>query len=196
MRLKEERQRIEPHQGRFAERIGISQKKQSFYETGYRELRADYLALVAAAGIDVCYVLTGERADLGRLSAEASALVTSFERLPGALQQAAIATIDAMAGTSPTLHAPRRDYRGPAVTPAATLPSAPALERMFEALLIASPGMSEAELAHELAQRLPSALAAASGPLLEREADDPDAPPADAGSPANDRHESPRARHT
>lgn len=60
-RLAEERRRVQPHQGIFAKSIGITQGRQSLLEQGKRELRADYLETVAAVGLDVRYIVTGER---------------------------------------------------------------------------------------------------------------------------------------
>lgn len=195
-RLREERLRVEPHQGLFARRVGVTQQKQSFLENANRELRAEYLAEAAAAGVDVCYVLTGERSDLGRLSPEASALVTSFERLPDGMKRAAIATIDAMAGEPPTLHAPRQAYRSGVVTRPAGLPSEAALEQMFEGLLAANPRLQGAELAHELARHLPTAIEIARGPLLAADPDDPAATEEGSAAPGSDRREPRRARRT
>ena len=42
---------------------GVKKLAQHSYETGKRQPTADYLAAVAAAGIDILYVLTGVRAD-------------------------------------------------------------------------------------------------------------------------------------
>lgn len=173
----------------------MTQGKLSHIEVGRTEAKAGDLARLAAAGVDVCYLLTGERSDHARLSPEASTLVNSFEMLPPAMQRAALATIDAMAGAAPTLHAPRADYRAPISAPA-RLPSEPAMERMFEALLAASPGMYGAELAHELARRLPIALEAASAPLLDPQPMANGSPRADLEDPADDDRERPRARRT
>ena len=62
-RLAEERKRLGLRQAEFAALVGTDVPKQSLYETGRRELRADYLSRLADAKVDVGYVLTGQ--DLG-----------------------------------------------------------------------------------------------------------------------------------
>jgi transcriptional regulator with XRE-family HTH domain len=120
-RLREERMRVEPHQGRFAERIGITQNKQSFLENGTRELRADYLAAVAGAGIDVHYVLTGERLITDSLDPAASKLLSDFMALPAGLRHIASAVVQTLrreagalveAERPATVHARRLAYHG------------------------------------------------------------------------------------
>lgn len=75
-RLREERQKLKMSQTAFAERGGVTKKTQMLYEGHERFPDAQYLASVAAAGVDVLYVLTGER-----VAAPASApAVTSYER--------------------------------------------------------------------------------------------------------------------
>ena len=71
-RLKEERLRIEPSQQAFARRIGISKVRQCQLETGTRGPRADYLRAVAKLGVDINYIITGERSPslLSRREAE------------------------------------------------------------------------------------------------------------------------------
>lgn len=116
-RLHEERVRIEPHQGKFAKRIGISQQKQSFLEKGTRDLRADYLASVANAGIDIYYVLTGRRLNAEPLEGAAAELLSDFLRLPEQMQQLARSIIRTMRDQSSedperrSLHAPQAEYR-------------------------------------------------------------------------------------
>jgi len=60
-RLREERTRLGMNQGDMAQRGGVQRTAQSNYERDDRVPDAAYLALVAAAGVDVLYVVTGER---------------------------------------------------------------------------------------------------------------------------------------
>lgn len=60
-RLKEERVRLGLNQGDFAALATVSKTTQFNYEKGERSPDAAYLAAVAAAGVDVLYVLTGTR---------------------------------------------------------------------------------------------------------------------------------------
>lgn len=60
-RLKEERDRLGLTQEQMAGRLKVTQKTQGLYERGQRMPNAEYLALMAAQGCDVLYVLTGQR---------------------------------------------------------------------------------------------------------------------------------------
>ena len=87
-RLAEERKRLGLKQAEFASLVGTDVPKQSLYENDRRELRADYLARLAAAKVDVGYVLTAKRSEGSWLSEEASALLSSYLALPPELQAA------------------------------------------------------------------------------------------------------------
>lgn len=60
-RLKEERERLGFNQTDFAANAGASKNSQYNYEKGERSPDATYLAAVAEKGVDVLYVVTGER---------------------------------------------------------------------------------------------------------------------------------------
>lgn len=60
-RLKEERERLGLNQTDFAALAGASKNTQYNYEKGERSPDANYLAAAAEKGVDVLYVLTGER---------------------------------------------------------------------------------------------------------------------------------------
>ena len=115
-RLAEERRRLGLKQAEFAALVGTDVPKQSLYENDRRELRADYLARLAAAGVDVVYILTGRRSE-GWLSQGASDLLTAYLTLPGEMQQAleglARSLRNQLQGPAgATVHARRSDYRG------------------------------------------------------------------------------------
>lgn len=115
-RLGEERRRLGLKQAEFAALVGTDVPKQSLYENGKRELRADYLARLAEAGIDVVYVLTGRRAEGEWLSGEASELLSAYLALPADMQRAVGDLARAMrdkfrAESVPTLHARTLAYR-------------------------------------------------------------------------------------
>lgn len=61
IRLKEERVRLGFNQADFAALAGVAKTSQFNYEKGERSPDAAYLAAMAAAGVDVLYVVTGER---------------------------------------------------------------------------------------------------------------------------------------
>jgi transcriptional regulator with XRE-family HTH domain len=87
-RLAEERKRLGLKQAEFASLVGTDVPKQSLYENDRRELRADYLARLAAAKVDVIYVLTAKRSEGTWLSEQASELLSLFLGLPPDLQEA------------------------------------------------------------------------------------------------------------
>jgi transcriptional regulator with XRE-family HTH domain len=115
-RLAEERRRLGLKQAEFAALVGSDVPKQSLYENDRRELRAEYLARLPDAGVDVVYVLTGRRLEGEWLSGTASQLLTAFLALPPEMQQA-VSTLaqtmrDQFAAEPPrTLHSKKLDYR-------------------------------------------------------------------------------------
>jgi len=58
-RLRKERERLGLSQRAFGEIGGVEANAQGKYESGDRAPKADYLAAVAAKGVDVLFVLTG-----------------------------------------------------------------------------------------------------------------------------------------
>lgn len=60
-RLKEERLKLDLNQTDFGDLGGVTKKTQMLYESGDRSPDARYLELIAAAGVDVQYVITGVR---------------------------------------------------------------------------------------------------------------------------------------
>jgi transcriptional regulator with XRE-family HTH domain len=79
-RLKEERKRLGLNQDEFAALGGVKKGAQFNYENGSRTPDSDYLAAVAAAGVDVLYLLTGEHA-LSALPADEHELLTGYRKL-------------------------------------------------------------------------------------------------------------------
>ena len=103
-------------QAEFAALVGTDVPKQSLYENDRRELRADYLARLADAEIDVLYVLTGSRMEGGALSPQASDLLSFYLRLPDELQQALTQFAERLCehvtpSGARTLHSGRSGYR-------------------------------------------------------------------------------------
>ncbi len=62
-RIREERERLALRQSDFAELVRVSTTTQGNYERGERVPDAVYLWLAAAQGVDVLYVVTGNKAD-------------------------------------------------------------------------------------------------------------------------------------
>jgi transcriptional regulator with XRE-family HTH domain len=115
-RLAEERRRLGLKQAEFAALVGTDVPKQSLYENGKRELRADYLARLPEAGVDLSYVLTGHRSEGAWLSGETNELLSAYLALPREMQQAVLALTRAMrdqftGGAGATFHAGKLDYR-------------------------------------------------------------------------------------
>jgi len=61
LRLREERERLGLSQTEFGKIGGVTKKTQMLYESGERSPDMVYLAAVAEAGVDILYVVTGER---------------------------------------------------------------------------------------------------------------------------------------
>jgi len=114
-RLAEERKRLGLKQAEFAALVGTDVPKQSLYENNRRELRADYLARLADAKVDVVYVLTAQRTEGGWLGPGASELLSSYLGLSPDLQQALVTFAGTLreefAQGTRTLHSRASDYR-------------------------------------------------------------------------------------
>lgn len=115
-RLAEERKRLGLKQADFADLVGSDVPKQSLYENDRRELRADYLARLADAEVDIVYVLTGRRSEGQWLEQASSDLLSAYLLLPPDLQDAlaklTLSLRDQFSGPgAPTLHARRQDYK-------------------------------------------------------------------------------------
>ncbi|MET5010552.1 helix-turn-helix domain-containing protein [Burkholderia pseudomallei] len=98
-RLKEERQRLGLNQTAFAALGGVSKDAQLNYENGSRRPDSTYLEAVAAHGVDVLYVLTGQR-NVTELTADEVDVVRLYRVAPEAVRTAARAAL--AAGTAPS----------------------------------------------------------------------------------------------
>lgn len=98
-RLKTERKRLKLKQSALAEAGGVTTQSQIQYEKGRMRPSVTYLEAIARAGVDVLYVLTGERSDMA-LSPEERDLLRLYRgaSLPG--KAAAVAALTA--GGMPT----------------------------------------------------------------------------------------------
>jgi transcriptional regulator with XRE-family HTH domain len=115
-RLAEERKRLGLKQAEFADLVGTDVPKQSLYENDRRELRADYLARLADAKVDIVYILTGRRSEGDWLGSGPSELLTSYLTLPPEMQDALEAFTRSLRDqfsrpAGGTLHARKLDYR-------------------------------------------------------------------------------------
>jgi transcriptional regulator with XRE-family HTH domain len=116
-RLAEERKRLGLKQAEFADLVGTDVPKQSLYENDRRELRADYLARLAQADVDIVYILTGRRSEGEWLKQGPSDLLTAYLALPAEMQHALQGLARSLrdqfqhAPGSAAVHTRRRAYR-------------------------------------------------------------------------------------
>lgn len=103
-RLREERERLGLSQGAFGEIGGVKANAQGNYEKGDRYPDAAYLAAVAAAGVDVLYVVTGSRtpAAASSLTEAETTLVQRYRSMPPENRPTVDRVAEAMAIYSPT----------------------------------------------------------------------------------------------
>nr|VFK20212.1 MAG: hypothetical protein BECKLFY1418C_GA0070996_106910 [Candidatus Kentron sp. LFY] len=83
-RLCEERNRLRLNQKEFGDIGGVVIETQSRYETGKRKPDMDYLAKIAAHGVDIQYVITGVRSGASTMSSltrREEALVETYRGL-------------------------------------------------------------------------------------------------------------------
>lgn len=88
-RLREERVNVTPKQRDFAELSGVDNTTLSVLENGKQKIRADHLAPLANAGIDILYVVTGRRSG-SLLPQTESDLLDAFRKLDPAAQEAVV----------------------------------------------------------------------------------------------------------
>ena len=100
-RLRGERARLGLSQVVFADACGVNRSTLATWEKGEQSPTAAVLAMMAGLGVDVLYVVTGERAPLGSgaLSDEERQLVASYKK-GDALARQALESVAAMAARS------------------------------------------------------------------------------------------------
>lgn len=91
-RLCEERERLGHTQAAFAALGHVSARAYAYYERGERIPDATFLSHLLAAGVDVLYLLTGERAR-GRLSTEMERLLELYQAASSTLRAAACSVL-------------------------------------------------------------------------------------------------------
>lgn len=92
-RLKEERKRLGLKGGQLAQLGGVSAVSQSCYEKGKQLPGAAYLAAIAAVGVDVQYVLTGQRSADPVLTPKERLLLAAWKAASPELQTAVLAVL-------------------------------------------------------------------------------------------------------
>ncbi|WP_010171524.1 helix-turn-helix domain-containing protein [Pseudomonas sp. PAMC 25886] len=93
-RLKEERKALGLSQQEFGAIGGVAANAQVHYESGARLPKSDYLIAIRGKGVDVLYVLTGERAVISQddLSDKETLIINHYRTLDQ-MDQDAIAQI-------------------------------------------------------------------------------------------------------
>ncbi|EKN4093390.1 helix-turn-helix domain-containing protein [Yersinia enterocolitica] len=97
LRLREERERLGLSQVAMGDIGGVKKLTQLKYEKGESCPDASYLALLAKFGLDVQYVVIGERS-VSALTADESEMLDSYRSAPVAVKAAALAAL--VAGNS------------------------------------------------------------------------------------------------
>ena len=107
--LKEERQRLGMNQDEFAAVGGLKRRAQTLYEQDERAPDALYLRALAAIGVDVQYILTGEKSS-SALAKDEKELLTGYRDLDIRGKANMLGMLDVV-GTTPTA-APNIKYAG------------------------------------------------------------------------------------
>jgi len=94
-RLREEREKLGFSQEKFGMAGGVKKLAQINYEKGVRSPDANYLAAVARAGADVCYILTGQwgGSQLLALSQEEQTMLECMRQASPVLRRAALSVL-------------------------------------------------------------------------------------------------------
>ncbi|WP_290606035.1 helix-turn-helix domain-containing protein [Arsenophonus sp. ENCA] len=108
-RLKSERLRLGLSQEMFAERCGVKKLTQYNYEKGERHPDTAYLIAAKAIGVDLLFLVTGERSDEASAldvvrDEEEATLLTTFRHIPGETREVAQRTLAAMAEKKAARH--------------------------------------------------------------------------------------------
>lgn len=101
-RLREERERLGYNQADFGEVGGVKKLAQFNYEKGERSPDADYLAKIAVIGVDVVYLITGQRSVPVALNKKEEALLDNYRNSNEAGKKAVETTASAFANADTT----------------------------------------------------------------------------------------------
>lgn len=99
-RLRHERSRLGLNQTEFAALGAVKQRAQYQYEKGLRRPNSDYLIAIAAAGVDIHYLLTGQ-VGTSLENDEEQRVVAGFRSLNVRKREALLALVEAFAESSP-----------------------------------------------------------------------------------------------
>lgn len=96
-RLREERERLGYNQADFGEIGGVKKLAQFNYEKGERSPDAAYLAKISAIGVDIVYLITGQRSFPVALNPKEEALLDNYRNSNEAGKKAVETTASAFA---------------------------------------------------------------------------------------------------
>ncbi|EDR0251093.1 helix-turn-helix transcriptional regulator [Salmonella enterica subsp. diarizonae] len=99
VRLKEERERLGLSQAALGEIGGVRKQAQLLYEKGERNPDTAYLSAISKFGVDIQYVMVGERS-ISALSNDKSELLSLYRSAPLAVKAAALAALTAGSSVS------------------------------------------------------------------------------------------------
>jgi transcriptional regulator with XRE-family HTH domain len=106
--LKQERLRLNLNQEQFADLGGVKKRAQISYEQDERVPTADYLAGVAAAGVDVQFVLTGKQSGTA-LNEQELELISGFRTLDERGKAGVIGTLRGLATSTEDIRYETKD---------------------------------------------------------------------------------------
>ncbi|XVN73919.1 hypothetical protein AAEX37_00995 [Oligella sp. MSHR50489EDL] len=75
VRLQEERKRLNINQEAFGALAGVSRTAQSNYELGLRTPDITYLEAIKSSGVDICYLLTGNKTAAGTINSKVEGML-------------------------------------------------------------------------------------------------------------------------
>lgn len=106
-RIKEERERLGFTQDAFGAIGGVSRRAQANYESGERSPDLTYLAAIERVGVDVLFVITGERAE-ATITGEEELLLKGYRLMDSETKRRTLAMV--YSGTPP---AAKQVFNGP-----------------------------------------------------------------------------------
>ncbi|MFZ4219735.1 helix-turn-helix domain-containing protein [Enterobacter ludwigii] len=99
-RLREERERLGFTQSDFSKAGGVAFRTYCDYEAGKSEPKASTLSLLGGVGVDVLYVVTGQRTPLVSINNEEQKLVENYRAMDDAARLNMQAVSDSFAKSS------------------------------------------------------------------------------------------------
>lgn len=98
-RLRAERERLKLSQSEFSKLAGVSLRTEQDWERGVSSVRADSLSILAPHGVDVLYVLTGQRLQPveSTLTPEERALLDNYQHSDEEARRSARLVLNALA---------------------------------------------------------------------------------------------------